>query len=324
MAGGSGIRAGKAFVEIGILDKTKKILKAIGKRIQALGASMVRIGKKAAMLGAAMLAAFVVPIKAAASMQEVMSKFEVVFGAATDSVKKFGIELADRLGRSKKQMLEFLAGAQDLLVPLGLSVPVATRMSKAIAELAVDLASFNEKTDEMAFEDLQSALTGSGEVMKKYGVVLNETTVKQELFNMGIDPKNATNAQKVLARYAVIVRGVSNAQGDATETAGSFSNQIKRMQGLFSDAMVEIGNALLPVATKLVNVLNTVLTITARFATDFPKVSQVVFGLSAVLAVVGGALVSLGIFMIGATAGVGALSTAFAALSAAADRKSVV
>ena len=311
MGAGSKIRAGMAFIEIGVVDKTKKILKKIGKRMQALGASMARIGKKAAMMGAAILAAFVVPIKAAASMQEVMSKFEVVFGAATDSVEKFGIALANRLGRSKKQMLEFLAGAQDLLVPLGLSVPVATNMSKAIAELAVDLASFNEKTDEMAFNDLQSALTGSGEVMKKYGVVLNETTVKQELFNMGIDPKNATNAQKVLARYAVIVRGVSNAQGDATETAGSFSNQIKRMRGLFSDAMVEMGNAVLPVATKLVNMLNSVLTIVGQLSKDFPGATKAVAGLGGILAVVGGLLASIGIGVPAITVGLGLLKAAF-------------
>ena len=44
--------------------------------------------------------------------------------------------------------------------------------------------------------DLHAALTGSGEVMKKYGVLVNEAAAKQEVLNQGLDPKVATDQQK--------------------------------------------------------------------------------------------------------------------------------
>ena len=188
----------------------------------------------------------------ASKVEETMNKFNVVFGENSDMVKQWSDTFGDRVGRSKEQIASFMAGTQDLFVPLGFEPGAATEMSKQITKLSIDLASFNNLDDQKPLEDLQAALTGSGEVMKKYGVLVNEAAVKNELLNMKIDPKKATDQDKVLARLNIIMAGTTAAQGDAERSSGSYANQMKRLQAEISNASAEIGAVFLPMVTKMV------------------------------------------------------------------------
>ena len=317
MGVGGAIRAGAAFIELGVKDLTAKALKRTQKKLQALGASMVNIGKKMAAVGPLLAAPFGIGIKAASDMQETMSKFDTVFGAAAGSMKVFSDDLADRLGRSKIQMAGFLSSMQDLLVPMGMSAAAAMDMSKGVSQLAVDLASFNNLSDADVFRDLQAALTGSGEVLKKYGVVMNQAAVNQALWNAGLDPKFATEAQKAQARYNIILAGTTAAQGDAERTGASFANQVKRLKARVADTFAAIGAAILPVATKVISVVNKVMTFFKLFVEASPGVVAAVAAIAAGLIGVGSALAVAGV-------GVTALAAAISGLTALATTLSAV
>jgi len=246
------IKAGDAFVRLSTRDELQRGLTRASRRLKAFGAGMQRIGVGMLKITAALAAPAALAVKAASDMEEAMSKFNVVFGASAKAVKAWGDEYAGQVGRSKRQIVEFLASTQDLFVPLGFASDAAEKMSKEVTQLAVDLASFNNKADADTLRDLQAALTGSSEVMKKYGVIVNETAVKQELLNKGLDPSKATIQQKVMARLNIIMAGTAAAQGDAERTAGSFANQMKRLRANLDDAAVSLGTALLPMLTEFV------------------------------------------------------------------------
>jgi len=251
------INAGKAFVELAIKGKAKafSVLDAVKKRMRAFGGAMRKMGgalaKVAAVGAAATLAGIGVVltkgIKAASDMQETMNKFNVVFGESAETMKNWSDATASAFGRSKEQIASAVAGYQDLLVPMGLSGTAAQSLSKDLVALGLDVASFNNRTDADVVADFQAALTGSGEVMKKYGVVLNEAAVKAELMNNGIDPKHATNAQKAMARYNIILAGTSAAHGDVARSSDSFANQLKAIKAKASDFLVVVGEKLLPI-----------------------------------------------------------------------------
>eukprot|EP00913_Durusdinium_trenchii_P005642 g5260.t1 len=253
--GRGAIRAGRAFVEL-FADDSQLVrgLRNAQRRLRTFGASVGKIGAK--LLGAVALAAspLSLAVKAASDLEETMNKFNVVFGENSKTVKAWGDQFAGQVGRSKKQVADFLANTQDLLVPIGFEAGSATSLSKQLTALAVDLASFNNKADADVMRDLHAALTGSGEVMKKYGVIVSEAAVKQELLSQGI--KNATDQQKVQARLAIIMRGTTAAQGDATRSAGTFANQMKALKASVADAAAEMGSALLPVITPLITKLS--------------------------------------------------------------------
>jgi len=173
-------------------------------------------------------------IKKASDYQEVMSKFETVFGDRTSEVKAWGDEFANQVGRSKTQTAQFLAGAQDLFIPLGFEPGAAEQMSKTVTGLAVDLASFNNMADEDVMRDLQAAMTGSGETMKKYGVIVSEAAVKQELLNQGLDPKVASDQQKVqkYGRTTGLTFGeIESINTSINVTYGSAGSQVARFTG---------------------------------------------------------------------------------------------
>jgi hypothetical protein len=243
-AGASTRRFGKA------IDKVNGRLRAV--QASAMGAAR---GFGAFLGVAGTFGAIGFVIKTASDMEETMNKFNVVFGDSADRVKTFSDAIAKAMGRSKLQIATFMASAQDLFVPLGFAATEAEAMSTQMTKLSIDLASFNIMSDEDVFRDLSAALTGSGEVMKKYGVIVSEAAVKQELLNQKIDPKIATNQQKVQARMNIIMRGTIAAQGDVARSLDSFANSAKKLKADVSDLSAQIGRALLPAFTMTVKKL---------------------------------------------------------------------
>lgn len=240
------IKAGNAFVEISARDK------ALRDAIEANAQRMKSFAKNVALIGAsASLAAAATAIKAASTMEEQLNKFNVVFGESSAAVRAWADQFASQVGRSQRQIVEFLGATQDLLVPAGIDPAAAEAMSKTLTSLAVDVASFNNKLDADVLRDFHSALTGGGETVKKYGVLLNVATTNAELLEQGINPKSATDAQKVYARLQILLKGTTSAQGDAVRSGQSFANQSKRLVAILENLGVAIGDALLPVITSL-------------------------------------------------------------------------
>ncbi len=258
------IRAGRAFVEM-VMRK-----KQFDGGMAAVKKSFMSISSLAKMaVAAAGGISFAIAIKSASDLEETMSKFKEVFGERADEVKKWGDNLAAEIGRSKQEVASFLAESQDLLVPLGFEPGAAEEMSKQVTKLAYDLASFNNKTDADAMRDLQAAMTGSAEVMRKYGVVINDTQLKQEAMNQGLDPNKISEQQKVMLRMTLIMRGTTAAQGDAARTADGFANTWKGLQGAMLDLAASLGNLLLPGLTTLVGATRGVVTAGSAMVEQF-------------------------------------------------------
>lgn len=312
----SAVKAGRAFVEVfAETNPLERGLKQAEYKLKRFGSSLKNIGGAMAGVGLSVGAAFVPAIKAASDLQETMSKFETVFGERSKEMKAWGDQLAETIGRSKGEIASFLANTQDLLVPVGFEPGAAEEMSKQITSLAFDLASFNNMQDADVVRDLHAALTGSGEVMKKYGVVVSEAAVKQELLNQGLDPKTVTEAQKAHARFAIILRGTTAAQGDAERTSGSFANQMKALDAKIKDTAATIGGALLPVVTPLVTQVAEVVKRMGAWINDNKAVAVTVAKMAAGLTVAGAGLYGLGIAANGAAAGLAALRTVTTALN---------
>ena len=137
MAGAQGIRAGRAFVEL-FADDSKLVrgLKSAQRRLRNFGASVRAMGAKMLAVGSLVAGPLAFSVKAASDMEETMNKFNVVFGASAKIVKDWGDEFGSQVGRSKQQIADFLAGTQDLLVPIGFESGAATEMSKKVCTIA--------------------------------------------------------------------------------------------------------------------------------------------------------------------------------------------
>jgi hypothetical protein len=291
MASSNAIRAGRAFVEL-FADDTKlvRVLNGAKAKLNAFGASVAGIGAAFVGLGATIAAPLGFAVNAASDAAETFSKFDIVFGKQAEAVKAWANEFAAQVGRSRAEVAKFLAGTQDLFVPLGFDPAKAEELSKKIVGLTVDLGSFNNMADEDVMRDLQAALTGSGEVMKKYGVLVDEAAVKQELLNQKLDPTKVTNQDKVLARLNIIMRGTTAAHGDAIRTAGGFANQMKATSASIQDVAVAIGSILLPVVTPMVSMFREATVSVGEFLSANTALVLGVAGAAAGITAIGGAL----------------------------------
>ena len=234
------------------LAKTRSLLRGVdreGKKVEGTLAgvrgTMLKIGAGiAAYAGArAMLAELGRLSQAGQDYEETFSKFQAVYKSFSDQSLAWVTSFADEVGRGKTEILGFMAQLQDTFVPLGFARSEAAKLSSQITRLGVDLASFNNQADAETIRDLTSAIVGNHEAVRKYGISITEAALKQELFNQGLGDniQNVTGLQKVQARLAIIMKSTSDAQGDATRTAGSFANQMKRLKSQIADARAEVG-----------------------------------------------------------------------------------
>lgn len=226
------------------IASAQKALSSFGKSITKITGFFLKWGTVAVT---AIATVGGVLIRAGANAQEMRSKFEAVFKGLSKGAEEYAADLADTVGRSKYDLMGFMSSLQDIFVPMGIGRDEAAKLSKELTKLAVDVASFNNVSDAKVLEDFKAAMTGSNEVLKKYGVVITEAKIKEEAYALGLaeSGKQVSEAAKVQARYSLLLKGTTDAQGDAERTADSFTNQWKRLQAQVKDATTEIGESII-------------------------------------------------------------------------------
>jgi len=190
--------------------------------------------------------AFDVFATAAADAEETRGKFSAVFKHLTADAEAWAERYADAVGRGRTAVKGWMATLQDTFVPLGYSREEAYKLSQQLVKLGVDLASFNNLRSEEAIERLVSALVGNHETVRRFGVIIDEAALKQEALRSGMvtSAKDLTAAQKVQARYNLIMAGTTDAQGDAIRTADSFANRQRRAAANWTNLKERIGTFL--------------------------------------------------------------------------------
>jgi hypothetical protein len=230
----SGLRAARGLIG--------SVLGGVTGMIGRLGAMAAGVGT---LLGGISLAA---AVHAGAAQEELDSMFEAVFQSGTEDAKKFADELGKSIGRGVGDLMEQMAGFQDLFVPLGFARDDAKELSKQLVTLVQDVSSFKNANPADVARDFNSALVGNAETVRKYGIVITQAALDNELLAMGIAKgvKGATEQEKVQARLNMIMKGTTDAQGDAVRTAGSFTNRLRGLQGVIKDTLGIIGSGFLP------------------------------------------------------------------------------
>ncbi len=195
-------------------------------------------------------------IESATSFQDEMGALNVIIGKrGTEAVEKFADSSAKAFGISKVDALEAAHTFSTFGKSAGLSGVELANFSTEFAGLAGDLASFNGGSTDDAIQAIGAALRGEAEPIRRYGVLLDDATLRNEALRLGLikTTKTAlTPQQKVLAAQAAIYKQTKDAQGDSARTADSAANSQKRLTAQLKDLRLEAGTKLLPVATKVV------------------------------------------------------------------------
>lgn len=286
----------------------------VGKQLQDMGAKMSAFGstltRNVTLPLAAVGAAAVVAVDKASDLAETISKVGVLFGKSAGEVEAWSKTAATSLGQSQQQALDAASTFAIFGQSAGLSGGKLVDFSTNLTSLAADLASFNNTSPQDAIDAIGAALRGESEPLRRYGVLLDDATLKAAAMEMGIykGTGTLTAQQKVLAANKVIFEQTTAAQGDFARTSGGLANQTRILKAQMEDVTAQIGTALLPIALEMVGIFRdqvvpVIQNLADRFSQLSPETIKMGAGLGLVAAAAGPALMVLGHM----TSGIGSL-----------------
>jgi SLT domain-containing protein len=232
------------------------------RKIQRFGTGLTKLAALAggAFAGVAITAGIKSTIDAASDLNESISKTRVVFGKSSKAVELFARGAAKNLGQSRQQALEATATFGNLFVSMKLGQKPAADMSVKIVRLASDLASFNNVDPAEALDALRSGLVGETEPLRRFGINLNDATLRQEALRLGLTKTTKEvlpPAIRAQAAYSLIMQQSKTAQGDFARTSQGAANQQRIFAARIQDLKANIGRGLLPVFSTAIAFINT-------------------------------------------------------------------
>jgi hypothetical protein len=194
-------------------------------------------------------------ITAASDVSEAQNKVNQIFGESAVIVTAQAETASRAMGLSKLAVLDAAGAYGNIFTAMGLSREQAAAMSVDMTKLASDMASFNNIGTDAALEKIRAGLVGEAEPLRTVGVLLNEAAVKAEAYRAGIAKQGAelTEAQKVQARYNLILQQTAVQQGDFTRTADGMANANRSVASSFANIEENLGTGFLSGAEAAMN-----------------------------------------------------------------------
>lgn len=197
-------------------------------------------------------------LDAASNLEQMEMKFNTVFGEMEKAADQWASSFADSIGRSRTTMKTYMADNQNLLVGMGMARDQATEMTEQMVKAAIDLASFNNISDDDAVNAMSKALMGETESAKRLGAVLNENTIATAMETLGLRGKfdALDEATKMQVRYQAIMNQSQDSIGDAANSIDTYEGKLRAFNAKLNDVREIAGKFLLPYATKGLELLN--------------------------------------------------------------------
>jgi hypothetical protein len=237
-----------------VAPKIENFTRNAQRSFEQLQAGVSNVGKALGGLTIAVAGASAKLIALASDANEAASKFGFVFGKAAEDTGKKLDEFAKAAGRSRYAMRDMAANIGALIGPMGFTKEKTGELSTAFAKLAVDLSSFFNVTEDDALMALKSGIVGESEPLRRFGVQLNEAKIQAEAFKLGLakTKEEVQGAVKAQAILSIVLRETKQAQGDAIRTGDQFANSLRRAKDFAKDAATDLGQSLIPAATRLI------------------------------------------------------------------------
>lgn len=187
--------------------------------------------------------------KKAADYEESLNLFTVTMG---DQAKQ-GVEWLEKFSNAlyldPTEVMQYMGSFNSLIKGLGTASDKSYLMSKNLTQLTYDLASFKNIKPEVAFQKLQSAISGEIEPLRNVGVALSENTLQELAYSLGLEAnvRDLTEAQKAQLRYIQIMKSSTEWQTDMGRTLVTPANALRVLKQEFTMLARAIGRVFVPI-----------------------------------------------------------------------------
>lgn len=309
MADTRGIRAGRAFVELGVSDKLSAGLRRAQKRLDAFGQGVRNAGIRLAGLGAAAVTALLGTVKVFSGMGDALDKMSLRTGVSVEALSELGFA-AEQAGADLETLENGLKFMQRSLVDAAKGSATAQRALSMLGLSVADLAGMSPDQQFKALADRLAKVTDPA----------LRTALAMEIFGRA--------GTKLLPLLSSGAAGIEELQAQARSLGLTVSTQTAKDAAELNDTLnilwrvvkqgvFAIGGALAPTIKDLSQRITRIIV----SATDWIKRNKevVVWALkiAAGVVVVGAVLIGLGVAITGVAAAMGVLASVVSGIGAA-------
>ncbi len=309
MATATGIRAGKAFVELGVDDKIAKGLRAAEKRLKAFGAGVRSLGTKLAALGGSIITPLLGAAKVFAGAGDTLDKMAGRTGVSVEALSELGFA-AEQSGADLETLEAGLRKMQRSITDAAEGMQTAV---DALAALGLSVQALQNLTPEQQFKLIADRLSK----------IENPTT--RAALAMELLGKSGTRLLPLLKDGAA---GIEALQQQARDLGLTISTQSAKDAALLTDtlnilwrtlkqAVFTIGSALAPTLIDLAKRATRVVVVVTNWLTQNKALIVTVLKVAAAVTAVGVGLIAAGTLISGIGAVVGWLASVVTGIGAA-------
>lgn len=213
-------------------------------------------------------------------LAEVQNVVDVTFTTMSDKVNEFAKNAMTSAGLSETMAKRYVGTFGAMSKSFGFSEAQAYDMSTALTQLAGDVASFYNISQDLAYTKLKSVFTGETETLKDLGVVMSQSALDQYALSNGYGKTTSemTEQEKVALRLAFVQKQLSAASGDFVRTSGSWANQVRVMKLQIQSLKATVGQGLINIFTPVIKVINILLAKLATVANAFKSFTELITG----------------------------------------------
>ena len=185
---------------------------------------------------------------------ENLNLFNVSMGSMANQAKEFVDNFSNVLGVDPSPVMRYISVFNTLAEGFGIADEAAYKMSKNLTQLSYDMSSFLNIPIEEAMQKIKSGFSGEIEPMRAVGVALDEASLQETAYALGIDKKVSamTRAQKTELLYYQIMTRTTKMQGDMARTLIQPANALRVLRQEFTQLGRAIGNIFIPMLMAII------------------------------------------------------------------------
>lgn len=194
--------------------------------------------------------------------------FNTSMAEMKDTATEFINTMSTKFYLDPSSMMKYMASFNTLIKGFGIGSEAAYIMSKNLTQLTYDYSALTGISMEDMMQKLKSGISGELEPMRAIGVALDQATLQEVAYSLGIEKKisTMTRAQKTELAYYQIMKSTAYAQNlfakslattrseldGTTKTILLPSTALSILKQQFSQLGRAIGNIFIPILTKMV------------------------------------------------------------------------
>jgi hypothetical protein len=292
-------------------------MQASSKKLAKIGDEMTKVGTTlTAGVTLPVVAAGAAAVKFASDLNDATDTVNAAFGESAHVIEDWAKTANVNLGLSQAAAEQAAGGFGLFLTNMGVVQDKAAGMSTSLVSLAVDLAELRHVDPNEMLASLQSALAGRGGDLKKFGIIVDNATIKQKAMAMGIYSGVGAmdDATRATAAYQLILDQTSKYQGFFANQTNDVGASLAKLKAVGTDLLAGFGQLLIPTLVKFMEALIPILLFLNNLPAPVKTIIVVLLGLAAAVGpalLVTGQIVTTISSIIGLFGGGGALAGLF-------------